>query len=510
MTKSKLLYIALAAATFSFSSCKKDFLEKNPTEKLTPEQTSTESLIRGLYAQMYQTGTGGTTGHDDFGQKGYDIYMDLLSGDVALEGVNYGWYETIANLSAPINFTTNPNYTPWRYYYAMIYSANSIIDKLGGNDAVPESKSDQYAYAQAKAVRGNSYFYLMNLYSPELYGTGSQKVLPLLTSSSQINQPKATAQEIFDVITSDLTQAVELLQGYSRATKGEINQNVAKGMLAYAYAARGTNADWQKVADLTSQVTSSGAFSLTTYSQAAGNLTIEKPANATGYWDWNYKVSNSDAGFNNIETASWMWGADIQVSTGLDLVSWWGQMDLFTYSYTWAGDPKGIDAGLYDLIPANDVRKKQFYAEADYLPLGKFFAPDLVVGSQRTITTDYLYMRIDEMYLLNAEANAQLGQDAKAIASLKALLAQRYQNATDYAYVNTLSGQDLINEIYLQTRIELWGEGKSYLALKRNKGTVTRGDNHLFHVDTPYKYNAGELTFEIPQAEVINNPNLNK
>jgi hypothetical protein len=37
----------------------------------------------------------------------------------------------------------------------------------------------------------------------------------------------------------------------------------------------------------------------------------------------------------------------------------------------------------------------------------------------------------------------------------------------------------LKKEIYLQTRIEFWGEGKSYLAMKR-KATTTRGSNHLF------------------------------
>src|SRR5690606_11872351 len=150
------------------------------------------------------------------------------------------------------------NYTPWRYYYALIFSANSIIDKLGGNDAIPEAKSDQFAYAQAKATRANAYFYLMNLYSPNLYGTGSEKVIPLLTTTSQINQPKATSKEIFDVMIGDLTQAVELLNGFSRSSKGEINQSVAKGMLAYAYAARGTQSDWQKVADITNEVISSG------------------------------------------------------------------------------------------------------------------------------------------------------------------------------------------------------------------------------------------------------------
>jgi hypothetical protein len=72
-----------------------------------------------------------------------------------------------------------------------------------------------------------------------------------------------------------------------------------------------------------------------------------------------------------------------------------------------------------------------------------------------------------------------------------------------------LSGQALLNEIYLQTRIELWGEGKSYLAMKRNKATITRGTNHLFEPGVAFPYTDPKLTFVIPQAEVLNNPNLN-
>lgn len=45
--------------------------------------------------------------------------------------------------------------------------------------------------------------------------------------------------------------------------------------------------------------------------------------------------------------------------------------------------------------------------------------------------------------------------------------------------------------------------------MKRNKLSVKRGTNHLDHVGTVYPFNADELTLEIPQAEVLNNPNLN-
>jgi hypothetical protein len=49
-------------------------------------------------------------------------------------------------------------------------------------------------------------------------------------------------------------------------------------------------------------------------------------------------------------------------------------------------------------------------------------------------------------------------------------------------------------EIYLQTRIEFWGEGKSYLAMKRNKATTTRGSNHLFFAGDSFQYNDAKLT----------------
>ena len=90
------------------------------------------------------------------------------------------------------------------------------------------------------------------------------------------------------------------------------------------------------------------------------------------------------------------------------------------------------------------------------------------------------------------------------------LLKNRFKNASDYAYVDGLSGQALKDEIYLQTRMEFWGEGKSYLALKRNKGTVVRGDNHPSLKGARIPYNDPRLTFVIPESEILNNPNIDK
>ena len=507
MKKFKILYIiGVAAFAFGISGCSKDFLDQMPTDVISEEDLDKgvaqdpellEASIRGLYGTMFELGTGGTDlDHDDFGQKGYDIYMDLMSSDMALMGVNYGWYRDVSRYTATVDYTNNATYKPWRYYYRIVFSANSVIDALGGTDTTPEDVDSRHHMGQAKAMRAYAYFYLANLYAPEGYGTGSEKILPIYTNAEDTeNAPLSTSEEVYKLIIADLNEAIELLDDYNRgSTKTQINKNVAQGLLAYALAARGSNEDLEEAAEITQNLIDNSGHPLTSKNQVVAQL------------DDNDNLLNSEAGFNSVKTESWMWGADITLSNDLDLVSWWGQVDMFTYSYAAVGDPKGIDENLLSEIPDSDLRKDQF--ASDYTPINKFFTPERVVMGQRSIETDYIYMRIDEFYLLNAEVNARLGNDAAAKTSLKKLLTERFEDVSDISYVDNLNGEALKDEIYLQTRIELWGEGKIYLAMKRNKKSSTRGGNHVFHVGKTFQYNDKELSLVIPQQEVLNNPNL--
>jgi hypothetical protein len=112
-------------------------------------------------------------------------------------------------------------------------------------------------------------------------------------------------------------------------------------------------------------------------------------------------------------------------------------------------------------------------------------------------------MRVDEFNLLHAEAAAKTGRETQAKAILTQLLTSRN---SDIAYISTLTGAALTDEIYKQTKIELWGEGKSYLAMKRNRATINRGSNHLFQAGVAVPHNDAKLSFKIPQAEMLNNP----
>ena len=504
MKKIKLLLVT-GLLTISYS-CSDDLLrndgvsgESQPTQELTSVQLAEGALtnpsipaafLSGVYGLQVQAGSGDTGGHDDFGHKGYDIFGDLMSSDMALSASSFGWYRaSFSELQVGENFTFVDNQQLWRYYYKIAESANLVINNLGGNDVIPESDSNKYAMGQAKALRAHSYFYLTQYFQKEY--NASEPILPLRIGETSADLPKSTAEEVYQQIEQDLNDAITLLNGFNRTAKNQVNQDVARMILAYTLAAKGgRDAD---VATLTQQVINSGNYNML----AASDVTN---------------------GFNDVNSPSWMWGVDITPELGLGLVSWWGQVDAYSYSYAWAGDFKTIDQNLFDAIPDNDARKAQFFNDPTdasntgrhLQPLLKFYWSSSVAGTDQFgsgtnvgITADYVYMRIEEAYLLNAEANARANNVGAARASLKALLARR---VPDNSYVDGLSGQALLDEIYLQTRIELWGEGKSYLAMKRNKATIVRGPNHLNFVGAPIQYNDERLTFEIPQSEIQNNP----
>lgn len=486
--KINLLKTVLALAVFTtFISCEEDFLERSPTSFISVDDAGAsgelnpailDANLNGIYSMMINPGTGGTTSNEDFGQKGYDIFTDFLSGDMALTANNYNRYGSFVNLLSTVDYTSNNNYIPWRYYYRVIRSANLVISSLGGNTVVPDSPSAKHSLGQAKALRAYAYFYLSQLYQKEY--NAAETILPLYSDPNDPVLPQSPMSDVYDFMISDMQSAISLLNGFTRTNKTAINADVAKGLLAYIYAAKGDSASNLLAKGLAEQVISSG-YPIMSNSEVLG-------------------------GFNTVEVEGWIWGFDLTLANGLNLTSWWGQMDVFTYSYQWAGDRKGMDIDLYGKISANDIRKYQFDTANSLQPRGKFYNGARQIGGQRFIEDDYIYMRIAEMYLLSAEMSAKEGMDGEAKTRLNNLLSKRFTSASDYAYVNGLSGNDLLKEVILQTRIELWGEGKSYLSMKRNKQMMTRGSNHIFRPGLSIPHTDDRLTFEIPRAEVQNNP----
>jgi hypothetical protein len=493
--KKQLVLLILSVAAISFS-CSEDYLEPVRATNVITDVDLSENVgnnpeliegtlagISGFMVDPFGTLGGGAGRHYDIGQKGIDIFTDVVSGDAALSASAFGWYNGCANLLATVDFTVDENELVWNYYFRIISIANSVIQSSGGNNPEGADANTLRINGQAKAFRAYAYFYLSQLlqtsYDP------SEPILPFYDGANN-DFAKAPASQIFDLMISDLTFAVANLDGYTRNSRNEIDQSVARGLLAYVYAAKGDYANARTQAEA---VINSGGYPLTT----AGELSFP----------------GAGSGFNAIGP-SWVWGFDITADLGHQLVNWWGQMDFFTYSYAWAGDTKSVDDLLFSQIPDNDIRKTQYGTGAAPLqPINKFYAPGRTPGGQFAITTDYIFMRIEEFYLLSAEASANLGDEASAKSRLADLLSIRLGGtAAANTYLSDFSGQSLIDEVYLQTRIEMWGEGKSYLAMKRNKATVTRGNNHVFLSGQSFDHDIDEMSFQIPEIEIINNPSI--
>jgi len=187
-----------------------------------------------------------------------------------------------------------------------------------------------------------------------------------------------------------------------------------------------------------------------------------------------------------------MWGdivADTDRVVTSGIVNWPSHMGSFNYGYCWYMGGHQINIALYNSIPDTDVRKgwwadEDVYSDhlsalwnyfiaayIEYPPYTQVkFAPDLDVLQQDQSANDIPLMRVEEMYLILAEATAMAGNAGQGAS----ILTQFVQAYRDPAYTCTAgSAKDVQEAVYWQRRVELWGEGFATFDIKRlNKGVI--------------------------------------
>lgn len=557
----KILVLGIMVAFMA--SCTEDFLVRNPYgSTITQGQyeqlaNKLEGSMRGIYSMMYSS-----SDHDEFGERSIDMYGDLLCGDMALQSYTYGWFYTDEQ---GLGRTSRTGYL-WSYYYGMLHNVNAVIYAAQGGDAASAdnvikrvaanglpttystkddvvtyytiSGTDTLAtfteaeakvancYAQALAVRGYIYSNLIMLYCPEsndIDDFTTELCFPIYDENHMDEaQPLAFLSDVYTMVESDLTNAIAYFHAFStierdEATKLEINEPVACGILAYSYLnkakSRGnSNGDAYKKA-----YTNARDYALRAISSSKASVLPNSQLYSTG--------------FNNVSICSWMWGQDVTVETATGLASFFGQVDIHSYSYAWAGDTKAIDENLYKLIPDFDGRKNWFNDGKEngtykYCPDRKFYSaasPNSTKADDidREWLSDNVFMRIESMYLIAAEASYRLKNDNDAITYLTTITDQRVMEGKDAeyaAYKATLDHSNLIAAIEYNWRVEMWGEGYGLQTFRRigaeaialdeaNKRERHRGANHSANGGS--KIEPGiEYTFQIPSSETTYNDKI--
>ncbi len=115
----------------------------------------------------------------------------------------------------------------WNDPYVGILRANTVLDKLNSN-VVPEDATRNRMEGETKFLRAFFYFDLVQFFG------GVPIIDHLITPSEALEIPRATTQEVYDLIVSDLTDAISLLPS-TVPVNGKPSSVVAKALLARVY-----------------------------------------------------------------------------------------------------------------------------------------------------------------------------------------------------------------------------------------------------------------------------------
>ena len=535
--------LCLAITAILATSCEEEFLERTPTDAISASaalasvenmQLVLNGVHRGLYTQSQDVFPGGNTGRAN---NHYWVPMgDNLAGYLihTANADNLDWRTNMQwnDHTIPTSLT---NELFWYHRYNIILHSNLLINNIAESDFT-ETPELFEILGQAHTYRAYAYLSLIQHFARGyLIGNpSSDPGVPLLSSTEApfTSEPRSTVQQVYDQIEVDLDAAIAAFgsgsgrTGSGAAAKSQLNINVAHGLKARWALSKG---DWAQAAE--SAVAAREGFPL--MSEA----------------DWL-------SGFNTNNLSEVIWGSNV-----IDPETTFFRSYFYLTSNTFNGsqirnNPKIADRRLVDAIPETDYRSKVFIVDApntntsaannqggsaendpNYDSQEAFEARRAEINAEYGINNafnqhpymhfklknanpgsidpdDIIYMRSSEMYLIEAEALAMLGDIEGAQAALRPLGEERDSNY-DVTLYNTQ--ESLMEHIKFQRRLELWGEGFGYTdKIRWDEGIDHAADGgsgasevlyqQAYQIERPSVND--DWIFKIPQAEFNANPNL--
>lgn len=514
-----------------------DRLDIEPSDQLDKDLVLEDAdgmkmAMNGIYASMYRRlDFVSANAHQCFGNMAVFLAAELMGEDMVIQAQGAGWfwrdycYEMRQRYASKIW----RSYFTWAYFYELISNANCII--AAAPDAGGDVSEIENVTAQAYAVRAFSYFMLIQSFQQTYVGHESLPGVPIYTeptTGASTGKGRGTVKDVYARINGDLDEAERLFLSSGLGQEDITNLDRYSTAMLKARVALVQN-DWETASEYALIAMSKPGCSLMDRDEAT---VVKGTFNSQ---DKSWKTGSTP--FNSVSSSSVMWGARIQTDQSTVYASFFSMMDACTDVYYGAESPKCISNWLYSQIPLTDVRRGWFNgnigiprSEWKYGANIDYCQHKFQWADQSAYLGDYIFMRMEEAYLINAEALCRMGKDAEARACLSELGSRR-----DSAYASRVAGlsgsqqtfssvgtvSTLLDEILLQRRIELWGEaGRIYDILRLAKGWTrswTVGGEESNHVNVLSKYSEylnfpadfRECIMMIPQAEIDNNPNIN-
>lgn len=460
--------------------------ETFPTSGVTSEQVSEsskslESIVKGMPAYMKKYHVWSTNAFD-FGYPSVYIALNLMTNDMIQYYSGYQhfmyWQE--------VTISIDPGYLlsqiNWYYLNFQVKAANEVIGMIGE----PANDEQIRFLAEAIAYRSATYIDMARIYEflpnetisginddhNDVTGLTVPYVTPDMTSEQLNDNPRLPHAEMVEKLIADLTQAEQLFKSTAAARESKLFPDLAVvyGLMARVYM---WDENYPKAAEYARLAINSGSQ--------------YRPLTEAEWFD-------KTNGFNNYSMNSWMWaiqyeGNDDAVQGSSNWTSFMTPEASIGYNSRY-GTNMMIDAALYSSIDDADWRKLSWKAPAGstlsgsepYISASKAqsfqpytgikFRPGSGVLDDNSVTfaTAIPLMRIEEMYLIEAEATAHSNP-----ARGKELLTD-FMKTYRYASYNCMESdtEGVVDECFKQKRIEFWGENVIFFDFKRLNKSVTR------------------------------------
>lgn len=491
----KIFYSSVfISSLFLFSGCD-NFLNNTPvinTENLESgfvTEKNADAAMVALYAEIKNSsGLNGRNG---------SVLLDCGSTDLKI----------IREGNKVNNYTFNTSKDDesfdavWNNYYQVIGRCNTAIE-IVPNTMAPDTKKSRYN-SEAKVIRAIMYYYLM------MYYQNCPLVLKTIQPGDRkgLLTPDATREELYTAIIKDLEGAIANTnfpweKDIIDKEKGKIGQATARTILTYVYLSRGweTNStpDFDKAKKYSKEVIDLGGYSL-------------EPVLLDAYYKkfceesiWELVCSNLSEGLGNHMGP---WFAPLTTPEGADKKYYSGWYKLCSTQKLYDTFENG-DARRYLLAYGDGVNQEW---APKFLGGNKYGGPILIVDKvldnewglpayqnakgtspvdwysrldDLTSSTNWIIYRLSDVYLLYAEAciKTNMFEEAKIYINK---VRERARNAwTTYLPAGdpaipthidgipadiplSVTGDDLLNVLKNERRIELNTEMKRILDLRR-------------------------------------------
>ncbi|PVX52325.1 putative outer membrane starch-binding protein [Balneicella halophila] len=467
-----LILIGFLIAGFS---CSDDFLEKSPKGEESADQFY--KTKRGIDAQIIAA----YSELKNYRYASNRFFLGDVASDDATKGSEPGDFVTAKEIEEFRATASNFQFGTWWWtrIYRGIFYANVAISNIDELEDVTESEKNQLL-AEARFLRAYYYSELVRSYGG----------VPLRTAPDQpIDQPRASAEEVYNLIEEDYSFAIQNLpeksqypaEDMGRATKGAAQALLGK---VYLYQEK-----WQQAKEAFQKVINSGEYSLDpSYSSM---FTVAGENGVESIFEIQFFESESEAD-------TWRNGGNFTTVFIMPRNIWgWGIMQptQALYDAYESGDPRReATIILRGEVIEGEVQEGSddqtgLYSRKDFLP-----PSERPVLNVKNSPLNEIIIRLADVYLMYAEAAYHLGDETTAKMYVN-MVRERARNGDNTILPDvTASGTALLDAIYHERRVELGLEHHRYWDVIR----TGRGQELLHPNFTPGKH---EL-FPIPQSEI--------